>query len=676
MIRRPKPLNPGPRLLGGHPLGMTQGVGLQASRVIGLFMVMTLLRPTPGFAEDLAAHPSPYLRLHAEDPVAWRTWGDEALAEAKRRERPVFLSSGYYACHWCHVMHQESFRDAGIAERLNQQFIPVKIDRELQPELDAQLLRFTKATAGHGGWPLNVILTPTGYPVHGFVYEPRDALEERLEGFSAAWQDRSERLESAARRAARELFAAEPRSERETIPSRADSIRRLQAQLHERADPFQGGFGEVTKFPLVPLLQATRTLVAPREDPDLRDFLRQTEGSMARSGLRDPIHGGFFRYTEDPGWDVPHFEKMLYDQALLASLYLRGDRDSRTEESQRVAFDTLDFVRRTMQTREGGYVASLSAVDSEGRDGGNYQWVDKDWQVGLTADERRLVAVLWEWHDGDYGQYPAQTRTITEAANRLDWSEERAQRHYAALRAKLRAKRSVPPRDTKQIVGWNGLLLAAFAQAAAVETAPARFASASAALAQFLTERLQNEPEGGAGTSGARHSLPRAWVGTRGVGDGALADYAYLAYGLEQWRRIAPEASRERLRSAITRVLTEAWRRFHTDAGWRRSEATGLPIAMQRPVWPEKTLPSPVAMVLALTPCYPEAGLPDARRALHQAWPRVAADPARYPTLWRLAITPAGEAPGTGTLGCPSGWTEPTLGSTDPAPTAIASPPD
>ncbi len=310
-----------------------------------LLTLLLLLLPglSPALTNQLIEHPSPYLAMHGDDPVQWQEWGEEALERARKENKLLFISSGYFACHWCHVMQRESYRNPQVAAFLNRHFIPVKVDRELQPALDAHLIEFVRRTRGHAGWPLNVFLTPAGYPLYGLTYSPKaqfSALLLRLEG---AWDKQPEQLTEMARRAALEMEESKPASADGGV---IDS-RKLQQGLVTMAlamgDDLVGGFGAQNRFPMAPQWLVLLDVQASSKDEDLQALAQLTLDQMANLGLRDHLQGGFFRYTVDPAWQTPHFEKMLYTQALLSRLYIRAAHLFDRPDYLQVAADTLDF---------------------------------------------------------------------------------------------------------------------------------------------------------------------------------------------------------------------------------------------------------------------------------------------------------------------------------------------
>jgi uncharacterized protein YyaL (SSP411 family) len=418
----------------------------------------------------LAGTASPYLAMHADDPVAWQTWSADTLARARTEGRLILVSSGFFACHWCHVLQQESFRDPAFADLLNTAFLPVKVDREAEPALDAELRRAMQAISGRAGWPLNLILTPEGDPLYGFVYAPRAELLVRLQRLHALWQANPERLRTLARGASDEL---RPQPSPTAPISPAEARQRLREALLAEADLLGGGFGHGAKFPHAPRLLATLRLIEQQRDAALEGFLTTTLDAMAHGALRDPLGGGFFRYTIDPDWQLPHFEQMLIDQALLARVYLRAGRLFARPDLSAVGHDLIRVILRDFAHPGGGFVAALSALDAQGMEGGGYLW-----------DDAALAALL----DGP----------VLEAARRWTWvgheswgpgrlplrpGASEADRQAITLLAAARP-RPVHPRDEQIPLAANGQLLVTLAESCQEGLAPA--CAAARELARFL----------------------------------------------------------------------------------------------------------------------------------------------------------------------------------------------
>jgi len=351
----------------------------------------------PTLSNQLKQHPTPYLALHGNDPVQWQDWGPDVVKRAKAENKLIFISSGYFSCHWCHVMQRESYSDKGVASLLHGLAIPVKVDRELQPALDSWLIDFTQRTTGRAGWPLNVFLTPDGYPLVGASVAGITSLLPILEQLQTRWQESEKYLRTTALSAFKSMQPA-PQSHSGERPE--PGMNKILAQLvirqaMQNADDTAGGFGEQNKFPMSPQLKNLIELQASFPDEKLAEFLKLTLNQMARLGLRDHVGGGFFRYTVDPAWDTPHFEKMLYDNAQLIEIYLRAAQVFDQPAYLEVARDTLDFVLNVLRDTHGGYFASLSAVDDKDVEGGYYLWQTEELQSTLSKKEFKVVSAIW-----------------------------------------------------------------------------------------------------------------------------------------------------------------------------------------------------------------------------------------------------------------------------------------
>jgi len=558
---------------------------------LGCLIPLLALAASPR-TNRLANHPSPYLAMHGQDPVHWQTWGPAAWDAARRENKLLFVSSGYYACHWCHVMQRESYRNPEIARLLNTYFIPVKVDRELQPALDARLIAFVERLQGQAGWPLNVFITPEGYPLVGTVYLPPDRFGELLRELARQWQETGEDMAALAR-AAGQAMAPGPLA---LPPAPSPGLGKryaqgLREQTWQLADEMAGGFGEQSKFPSVPQL---RVLLAEQErapDARLRHFLQLTLERMASQGLRDHLGGGFFRYTVDPLWQTPHFEKMLYDNAQLASLYLQAATVLGSPAYAAVARETLDFVLRELAVDGGGYAASLSAVDAAGVEGGYYLWRPEELARRLTPDELAVVQRHWGV-DGvpelEAGFHLRIVEPLETVARELEISPRLARQRLASARRKLlavRAQRSLP-RDDKVITAWNGLLLSALAQATRLPDAQA-YREAGQRLHDFLQARLTRDGR-----------LVRARAGGRIVGEAGIEDYAYVIDGLRDWYAAnGTEDAGKRIRP----LLEQAWTDFYGSDGWRLSRESWLKFGAGEPVLADGVMPSPSALLLSAT---------------------------------------------------------------------------
>ncbi len=349
-----------------------------------LFLLAFFWFPSAHAGNRLAGSPVPYLALHGQDPTDWRVWDQSVFDDARRSGKLIMVSLGYFACHWCHVMQRETWADPAAADLINRNFIPVKVDRETHAALDARLQEFAERTRGRAGWPLTVFLTPEGYPLFAMLYGPRDEFMKVAEGLARRWREDRAGLTALARDAARP--PASPVAQ--DLPGAF-----LQAARTE-ADELNGGFGAAAKFPMAPQLHALLAFQRHAPEPARRDFLKTTLDQMRAGALRDHVNGGFFRYAVDPGWEEPHFEKMLYDNVQLAMLYQDAAAVLREPAYLAVARETLDFLMAGMRAGP-AFVASLSAVDAKGVEGGAYLWQADELQHILPPETFAVVARVW-----------------------------------------------------------------------------------------------------------------------------------------------------------------------------------------------------------------------------------------------------------------------------------------
>jgi uncharacterized protein len=447
---------------------------------------------------------SPYLLQHADNPVDWYPWGDEALARAREEDKPILLSVGYAACHWCHVMEHESFEDEETAALMNERFVSVKVDREERPDVDGLYMEAVVALTGQGGWPLTVFLTPDGRPFWGGTYFPPEqrhglpSFRQVLTAISDAYRERGSDLErqaDALTDAIRDTGRRAPSSEPLTTGLLTEAV----SSLAESFDPEWGGFGGAPKFPPASTLEFLLRMAHGHGDERALAMTRATLDGMAAGGMYDLVGGGFHRYAVDEVWLVPHFEKMLYDNALLATAYLHGWAVTGEERYRRVVEETLDYVLRELGLPEGGF-ASAQDADTEGEEGLTYTWTPAE--VEQVLGERHDEWLL-PFEGGRFvlrGEIPAHDRVALLAAR-----DERAQ----------------PARDDKALAAWNGLALAAFAEAGR-RLAREDYLDVARATAEFLLGPLSDE----------RGRLLRSFrAGTAKI-DAYLDDYASVAAGL------------------------------------------------------------------------------------------------------------------------------------------------
>ncbi len=471
---------------------------------------------------------SPYLQQHANNPVDWYPWGEEALAKARREDKPIFLSIGYAACHWCHVMAHESFSDPETAALMNAHFVNIKVDREERPDLDALYMQAVVAQTGQGGWPMSVFLTPDLRPFYSGTYFPpkprygMPSFPQVLEGVARAWKERRGEIEQVAGQLALNLQLQNNWHETQTRFT-PETMRLAAQRLHETYDWVNGGWGEAPKFPQATLLGFwLRRHI--RKDGQAYRLLEHALYSMARGGFYDLVGGGFHRYSTDRFWRLPHFEKMLYDNALLAQVYWRAFQIARDDFLRQIASETLDFVLREMQLPAGGFIASLDA-DSEGEEGRFYRWTQAAMLDALPEDLRPIFAAIYAPDETDGVLH---RRAHPDAlARQLGMDSEALlaalQRGHLALRA-ARDRRPRPAADDKVIVSWNGLMLAALAEAARAqedERQAETWLQAAQQNADFLLSALFAEGQ-----------LHRSWRQGQLGPTAFLEDYAALILGL------------------------------------------------------------------------------------------------------------------------------------------------
>jgi uncharacterized protein YyaL (SSP411 family) len=481
----------------------------------------------------LADEKSPYLLQHRHNPVDWYPWGREAFDKARVEQKPVFLSVGYSTCHWCHVMERESFEDVETARFLNAHFVSIKVDREERPDVDRLYMNFVQATTGQGGWPLNVFLTPDLKPFFGGTYFPPvgrfgyPAFMDVLRGLQELWTARPDDLRKSADAIIRQLGAAAARHSGKPHAPTPETLSQAVAKLKAGYDPVNGGFGGAPKFPQPSRLLFLLRYGMAHGDREAVRMVLHTCTRMAAGGIHDQLGGGFARYATDAGWLVPHFEKMLYDNALLARLYLEACQAGGDARHAATARDTLDYIRRDMTDTEGGFYSAEDA-DSEGKEGRFYCWTLDEVAAALPPAERDVaVRCFGVTQGGNFIDHsdpdPLPGQNVLSLHNPdLAPGEEKL---LAAAKSKLLAARSLrvrPHRDDKILASWNGLMLGAFAQAHAVLGDDAYLTAARRNLA-ILRARLW-EP--------ASRTLRHRWRDGDRDSVQLLSDYAFLLDGV------------------------------------------------------------------------------------------------------------------------------------------------
>jgi hypothetical protein len=535
----------------------------------------------------LAGETSPYLLQHAHNPVDWYPWGEEALGRARELDRPIFLSVGYAACHWCHVMERESFEDEATAAVLNEHFVSIKVDREERPDLDSIYMGALQAMTGSGGWPMNVFLTPEGRPFYGGTYfpdEPRHGIPSfrgLLDRLAEVWATRREWVESTAKRLADHVRDEQDAPARlmqalADLPQ-VDADERLDqatATLAGAFDPVNGGWGTAPKFPQAMSIELLlrESLRTGTRDPRL--LAEKSLKAMAAGGIYDHLGGGFARYSTDAAWLVPHFEKMLYDNAQLARVYAHAAQLTGDDQYAYFARETLDFVDHELRDRPGGAFAASLDADTNGEEGLTYVW--------RAAEIREILgeaAPLFESAYGvtDGGNWEGRTilnrvRSDTDLAVEFERPRDEIREALAQDRVELlriRDQRPQPARDDKVLASWNGLAIAAFAEAG-ITLGESSFVKIATEAADFILANMRSDDS----------RLLRSWKDGRAQHAATLEDHAHLAEGLLALYEATFE---ERFFSAARELADTILEHFSADAGGFHDTADDAEALFARP---------------------------------------------------------------------------------------------
>ncbi|MBX9743390.1 MAG: thioredoxin domain-containing protein [Chthoniobacterales bacterium] len=491
----------------------------------------------------LANASSPYLRQHATNPVEWYPWGEVAFARAREEQKPIFLSIGYSTCHWCHVMAHESFEDQAIAALLNNSFISIKVDREERPDVDRLYMSYVQALTGRGGWPLSVWLTPELKPFFGGTYFPPETIAGRV-GFPSVllqleelWREHRPRLEAEANQAMQQL---EELTKRDVIRLTGERKNLLHQAYHIFSDSFDerlGGFGMAPKFPRPSVfffLLHYANHHQGKESQRARDMVLFTLSKMAAGGIHDHLGGGFHRYSVDRRWQVPHFEKMLYDQAQLSLAYLEAFQLTQKTEYSDVVHAVLKYVLRDMTSPEGGFYSAEDAdsMDEEGiqREGAFYAWSEKEIQSLLSQEEATLITTYYQL--SKEGNVPQESDPHDDFVGKnifiVNENKELTkidQKKVASARAKLflaRKKRAHPHRDDKIQTSWNALMISALVRTGMAFHSE-HYLTAARRAATFIQEHLYDPSSG---------QLRHSWHEGNSEAHGFAEDYAFLIQGL------------------------------------------------------------------------------------------------------------------------------------------------
>jgi uncharacterized protein YyaL (SSP411 family) len=468
------------------------------------FVVTTSTNVAPGqvhaHTNSLAREKSPYLLQHQHNPVDWYSWGEEAFAKARGENKPIFLSIGYSTCHWCHVMERESFENEDLAKFLNEHVVSIKVDREERPDVDKIYMTFVQATTGQGGWPLNVFLTPDLKPFFGGTYFPPDARYGRpsflqvLQNIQQLWATRRGDLTESASQMHQRLQDATSNASTTNLLLTSEVVRRAGATFKESFDPRHGGFGGAPKFPQPSQPRFLLRFAKRFKDDEAVRIVLETCDHMAAGGIRDHLGGGFARYSVDAEWLVPHFEKMLYDNAQLTQLYLDAYLVSGDRRHADVARDILQYILRDMTHPEGGFYSAEDA-DSEGHEGKFYCWTRSELSSLLTSEEFKVASRYFgitengNFVDHSHPQPLAAQNVLSIVDPNLSESEKALLASAKSKMFETRSKRIRPHLDDKVLASWNGLMLSAIAQAYAVLGEPSWLAAAEKNLG-FLQSKL------------------------------------------------------------------------------------------------------------------------------------------------------------------------------------------
>jgi uncharacterized protein YyaL (SSP411 family) len=551
---------------------------------------------SPLYTNRLLLESSPYLQQHAHNPVNWYPWGDEAFAEAKRSNRPVLVSIGYSTCHWCHVMEEESFDEPSVAAYLNEHFVAVKVDREVRPDVDSIYMTVAHALNGSGGWPLNVWMTPDRQPFFAGTYFPPHDRGGRP-GFTSVLHSLKEIYEREPERVAQtaQLLSQRVRTElrgpvaTSTRLPQADVLERAARLYAERVDRVWGGIGRRQKFPSRLPIRFLLRYHQRTGDPEALEIAVLTLEKMASGGIHDQIGGGFHRYTTDPRWLVPHFEKMLYDNALLAMAYLEAWQVTERADFARVARATLDYMVREMTSPDGGFASATDAdspnEEGELEEGSFFTWTPGEMREALPPDQAAMAILYY----GVEAEGPVEGRSVLhtwhthkQVADELGLEPKAVEEGLAVARRRLysvRSTRAPPHRDGKVLVAWNGLAISALARGGFAMNEPSWIDAASRA-AELLLEHVE-EGDG----------LYRVLQGGEASGPAFLEDYAFLVAGLLDLYEARPDPRWLRRAIGLQRRLEASYADAEGGGYFRTASTAERLLAREKPAV-DSALPS------------------------------------------------------------------------------------
>ncbi len=570
---------------------------------------------------QLGKEKSPYLLQHRDNPVNWYAWGEAAFAAARTEGKPIFLSIGYSTCYWCHMMEKDSFERTEVAEVLNRHFIPIKVDREERPDVDRLYMNAVVGMTGHGGWPLSVFLTPDLKPFFGGTFFWRDPFIALLSQLGHLWTTERDKID----RAGTELIAHLARQDTPATDGAVtpDLLLRAFYEYRDRFDSEWGGFGNAPKFPPSMTLTALLRIHRRSERPDVLFAIEKTLTAMAEGGLYDAVGGGFHRYATDRAWRVPHFEKMLYDNALLATAYLEAYQVTHKPAYREVTEETLKYLLRDMRAPEGGFWSAEDAGEV-GKEGEFYTWSWTELESLLPRSQLKALQDLYAIKPAgnfEHGQ------NILYLASDRSWEDKEALREVKKILFEARAKRPRPHRDDKILSAWNGLAIAAFAKAYQVLREPRYLKAAEEAAAFILDALFQGD------------TLLARYCGGESAIPATSTDYAYLIHGLlslyeasfnPEWFRSA-EQLQDLQNLNFWDEATHAY--FLSDP-----RASGLPLR-QRDFSDSATPSGNAVSALNLLKLFCWTGALTTKTRADALLKTLAAEAKRYPSLYAQALT-------------------------------------
>lgn len=512
--------------------------------------------------------------MHGADPVEWKLWNRDVLKLAQQQNKPILISSGYYACHWCHVMQQENYKNQQTAHYLNQHFISVKIDRELDSELDASLIDFARKATGQAGWPQHVLLTPEGYPFAAFIYLPNNEFNLFLQRTAQLWQQQPTQISKLAKQAS----SQHSETQQDYTPLSKLAYNQFSEGLFnsvgQQKDDLSGGLKATSKFPKAPIINALLHVEVLPED--IEEWLIISLEQMQSEHLIDHIHGGFYRYTIDPEWQIPHFEKMTYTSAQLAQSYLLAGKRWQREDFLTTAQQTLQYLRTHLYSQEIGlYQSSQSAIDNNDIEGGDYIWSQQALKNTLTVEEYQLIIEEWGLEQTPPYEIGWHPRPIDHTL-------------WPSIKKKLQTSVETIPKDYKMILSWNGLILSSLSYAANI-LQDAQYKEQATALAEKLSHLiLQASPPRALSRNGDNMGLAN------------LEDYAYIKRGLEDFQNLTGNQKYHKTLEQLNASIIDIF--YQDEGGWQYSAVPALPSYQTNRIIEDSPTPSPSALVSCLKP--------------------------------------------------------------------------